>query len=87
MIDAYWAVKKTKELEASGVNISQYRLTTGFFDVFFNGDLVKGQIHGYEDAIKYAIAYLDGMRHKEETRIVEAVKKAMADGRLGDKWA
>lgn len=82
MADAYWAVKKTKELEALGVEIKATNAASNFFVVFMNGEKI-GSIHnGYETAIRYAIAYLDGMSHKEETRIVEAVKKAMADGRL-----
>jgi hypothetical protein len=33
------------------------------------------------------VLYVEKIIVKEETRIVEAVKKAMADGRLGEKWA
>jgi hypothetical protein len=36
---------------------------------------------------KHNVLYVEKIIVKEETRIVEAVKKAMADGRLGEKWA
>lgn len=66
----YYAVKKTEELKKKGIEIKPLHEDSEIFLTYHNGCLLNNRQFGYENALKYAQGFIDGVNHDAQVGVV-----------------